>query len=190
MRQARTADPLAGVERVIVDGSNLAHALAARGRAPQPAAGVIAGLRAAFPAGVRVEVVFDGPGTPARAASNLFVSHAGRVPADRVIEEAVEAQLRADGPAGTWGILVVTDDRELRGIVQAKGARAAGTAWLASRLDRARGIAGPGPTPTASGGPKPGRAGGDGRSGHGGGGGPRPRSGTTIGHNRRPYQPD
>ncbi|HEY2917331.1 MAG TPA: hypothetical protein VGI98_08995 [Candidatus Limnocylindrales bacterium] len=131
-------------------------------------AGVVAGLRATFPSTVRVEVVFDGPGAPARAATNLFVAHAGKVAADRVIEGAVEAQLRADGPAGTWGILVVTDDRELRGLVQAKGARVAGTAWLAGRLDRAN----------AGVGPRPGQA-----------GGPRPAAGTSGGHNRRPRPP-
>lgn len=137
---------MAGVERVLVDGTNLAFALAGRGAAtPTPAAGVLASVRAAFPPAVRVELVFDGSGdvgiarsgTLARAAQNLFVEHSGRRSADRVIEHAVEAQLRADGPAGTWGTLVVTDDRELRGLVLGKGARVAGTAWLAGRLGRA-----------------------------------------------------
>jgi hypothetical protein len=179
-----TAEPLAGVERVLVDGSNLAHALAGRDAAgrsavPAPAAGVLAAVRATFPTSVRVELVFDGTGEVGitragrfgRAASNLFVEHAGRRAADRVIEDAVEAQLRADGPAGTWGILVVTDDRELRGIAQSKGARVGGTAWLVGRLDRAR--AGVGPAPTRG----PG-------AGHGSSGGRAP-SGSSIG-NRRP----
>ncbi|HYL40256.1 MAG TPA: hypothetical protein VET90_03010 [Candidatus Binatus sp.] len=163
---ARGADPLAGVERVIVDGSNLAHALGRDGDArlqaggrhrvpagPRPNVAVIAAVRAAFPADVRVEVVFDGmgsvgvgrPGRYTRAASNLWVEHAGRESADRVIEGAVTAQLAADGPAGTWGTLVVTDDRELRGLVQAKGARVAGTAWLAGRLARVEGGRRPAP---------------------------------------------
>lgn len=154
---ARGGDPLAGVERVLVDGSNLAYALGRatpRGdsatAAPRPNVAVIASVRAAFPPGVRVEVVFDGvgevgvgrPGRLARAAENLYVEHAGKQSADRVIERAVAAQLAADGPAGTWGILVVTDDRELRGLVQAKGARVAGTAWLGSRLARVGGATG------------------------------------------------
>jgi YacP-like NYN domain len=165
MRRA-SGDPLAGVERVLVDGSNLAHALnRSRAAGPPPIAGVVAALRATFPATVRVEVVFDGPGAPARAASNVFVAHAGKRSADRVIEEAVEAQLRADGPAGTWGVLVVTDDRELRGLVQARGARVAGTGWLAGRLDRARAGVGLGP---AAG---------------------RAPSGTSIGHRRPPRRP-
>jgi rRNA-processing protein FCF1 len=135
---------------------------------PLPQAGILASIRAAIPMTVRVELVFDGiddvglgrVGTSARAAQNLFVEHTGRRSADRALEAAVEAQLRADGPAGTWGILVVTDDRELRGLVQAKGARVAGTSWLASRLARA--------------------AAGVGAS--------RATSGTSIGH-RRPPRP-
>lgn len=169
--RGRGADPMAGVERVLVDGTNLAFALAGRAAAaPTPAAGVLASVRAAFPPAVRVELVFDGSGdvgiaragTFARAAQNLFVEHSGRRSADRVIEQAVEAQLRADGPAGTWGILVVTDDRELRGLVQGKGARVAGTAWLAGRLARA--VAGAGAAAA------------------------RP-SGTSIGHRRPPRPP-
>jgi hypothetical protein len=170
-------DPLAGVERVLVDGSNLAYALARAASAgvPRPNVAVIAAVRAAFPPGVRVEVVFDGtgdggaglarPGTLARAAANLYVEHSGRRSADRVIEEAVEAQLAADGPVATWGILVVTDDRELRGLVGAKGARVAGTAWLAGRLARVTGggSAGVGQTAVAPG-----------------------KSGTSIGHRRPP----
>ena len=169
MRRAG-ADPLAGVERVLVDGSNLAFALArGSGGGPRPSAAVIASVRAAFPASVRVELVFDGTGevglgragTFARAASNLYVEHSGRRSADRVIEGAVATQLAADGPAGTWGILVVTDDRELRGLVQARGARVAGTAWLAGRLARVAGA----------------------------GSGSGARSGTGIGHRRPPRPP-
>ena len=169
---------MTGVERVLIDGSNLAYALG-RGPggdagAPRPAAGVLASVRAAFPSTVRVELVFDGAGnvgiaragTSARAAENLFVEHSGRRSADRVIEATVESQLKADGPAGTWGILVITDDRELRGIVQAKGARVAGTAWLAGRLARAAAGVGPAGGPSAS----------------------RP-SGTSIGHRRPPRAP-
>jgi hypothetical protein len=158
-----TGDPLAGVERALIDASNLAYALARPGTGrrprthpstgqsggarpesrpeprpePRPMAGIVASIRAAFPPTVRVEVIFDGPGRPEKAAQNLFVEHSGRFSADRVIVERVEAQLRADGPAGTWGMLVVTDDRELRDLVQARGGRVAGTSWLAGRLARA-----------------------------------------------------
>jgi predicted RNA-binding protein with PIN domain len=178
---------MTGVERVLVDGSNLAHALGRTQATPRPAAGIIGAMRAAFPSGVRVEVVFDGigqaaigrggigrAGTPARAAENLFVQHAGQRTADRVIDEAVAAQLAADGPAGTWGILVVTDDRELRDFVQSKGARVAGTAWLAGRLSR-----------VAAGVGLPGRGGSGGASGAV----PGAKSGTSIGHRRPPRPP-
>ena len=158
---SRAGDPLAGIERVLIDGSNLAYALgrAGAGGGARPAAALVGPLRAAFPDAVRVELVFDGPGagTGARIATNLFVSYSGRRPADRVIEEAVAAQLTADGPAGTWGILVVSDDRELRDLVRAKGARVAGTGWLATRLDRSLGPGSighrraPRPGPTRSG---------------------------------------
>lgn len=168
------SDPFAGVERVLVDGSNLAYALGrdSASAAPRPNVAVIAAVRASFPPGVRVEVVFDGTGAIgtgragrlSRAASNLFVEHSGRLSADRVIEGAVASQLAADGPAGTWGILVITDDRELRGLVQAKGARVAGTTWLAARLARVG-------------------------SGGGGAGGTGGRSGTSFGNRRPPRTP-
>jgi hypothetical protein len=140
---ATSGDPLAGVERVFIDGNNLLYALARGGRgpaAPAPAGAVIGRLRAAFPPSVVVDLVFDGRptgGVTGRLATGLRVSYSGRETADRVIDEGVAAQLAADGPAGTWGILVVSDDRGLRESVGAKGARTAGTAWLAGRIGRA-----------------------------------------------------
>jgi hypothetical protein len=184
---SRTAagDPLAGVERVFIDGSNLLYALArgSRGADPAPAGAVIGRLRAAFPPSVAVDLVFDGPpsgGVTGRLATGLRVSYTGRVSADRRIDEGVAAQLAADGPAGTWGILVVTDDRGLREAVTAKGARTAGTAWLAGRIGRAveerpRTAAGPG--------------GGVGGGRRGVPPAPLPKAGTTIGHRRPPRRP-
>ncbi|MBA3877038.1 MAG: hypothetical protein C0498_08905 [Anaerolinea sp.] len=180
-----SGDPLAGVERVYIDGSNLLHALArwsARpGSEPAPAGAIIGRLRAAFPPSVAVDLIFDGPpsgGIKGRLATGLRVSYSGRISADRVIDEGVAAQFVADGPAGTWGILVVTDDRGLRDAVGSKGARTAGTAWLAGRIGRAV-LDLPGP-----------RVG----PGSGGGGGVRragtgvslPKAGTTFGHRRPP----
>jgi len=148
---ALTGDPLAGVERVFIDGSNLVHALArgralARGSAPEPPSAIVARLRAAFPAAVIVDLVFDGPaagGIAGRLATGLRVAYSGRRSADQVIDDGIAAQLAADGPAGTWGILVVTDDRGLRDAVRSKGARTAGTAWLAGRIGRLAGPVGP-----------------------------------------------
>ena len=40
-----------------------------------------------------------------------------------------------DGADGTAGLLVVTDDRDLRHGARLRGARTAGSAWLLGRLD-------------------------------------------------------
>ena len=189
---AKTADILAGVERAFIDGSNLLFALgrgggegrpgAATGDVPAPAGAVIGLLRAAFPPGVIVDLVFDGPargGITGRLATGLRVSYSGRRTADSLIDEGVEAQLAADGPAGTWGVLVVTDDRGLRDLVRAKGARVASTGWLSGRIGRVVED-----RPGRPGSPAPGRAGGRGTPAA-----PRPKAGTTIGHRRPPRAP-
>jgi len=184
----RSTDPLAGVERVFIDGSNLLYALA-RGRAGgqlDPSGAVIGRLRAAFPPSVVVELVFDGSaagGIRGRLATGVRVAYSGRRTADELIDEGVAVQLAADGPAATWGILVVTDDRGLRGLIQAKGARVAGTAWLAGRIGRIgedrSGVAGRG-TNAAQGQ----------RFGREGPAVPLPKAGTTIGHRRPPRSRD
>lgn len=202
---ALTGDPLAGVERVFIDGSNLVHALArgralARGSAPEPPSAIVARLRAAFPPAVIVDLVFDGPaagGIAGRLATGLRVAYSGRRSADQVIDDGIAAQLAADGPAGTWGILVVTDDRGLRDAVRSKGARTAGTAWLAGRIGRLAGPVGPreveapghGPCGPGRGPGKPGRGPGRGRgprAARPGAGLPLPKAGTTFGHRRPP----
>jgi hypothetical protein len=132
-------DPLVGIDRLLVDGSNLLPALSRRGGAV-PQAALIGRLRAAIPASVGIELVFDGPPTPGirgeRIAAGLIVRHGGRRSADDVLIGLVDGARAAVGGAGTAGLLVVTDDRELRGAVAARGARTAGTGWLLSRLDR------------------------------------------------------
>lgn len=181
-------DPLAGVERTVIDGTNLLHALArgARGPIPAPPAAIIARLRAAFPSSVTVDLVFDGPaagGPTGRLASGIRVTYSGRLSADRVIDDGVAAQLAADGPASTWKILVVSDDRGLREAVAAKGARTAGSAWLAGRL--ARSATAPPRWNVDAGAGRPGSAAAGPRQ-RGFPGPPAPRAGTTIGHRRRP----
>ena len=184
-------DPLAGVERVFIDGNNLLYALSrgSRGQSaggspdggpPMPTGAVIGRLRAAFPASVIVDLVFDGRptgGVTGRLATGLRVSYSGRETADRIIDEGVAAQLAADGPAATWGILVVSDDRGLRDAVGAKGARTAGTAWLAGRIGHAVVS-----RPNAAGASRP-------RRGQGGPASPLPKAGTTFGHRRPPRPP-
>ena len=210
---ATSTDPMAGVERVFIDGSNLLFALgrgpergpqrergaASGGAPPMPAGAVIGRLRAAFPPAVSVELVFDGRatgGVAGRLATGLRVSYSGRETADRLIDEGVLAQLNADGPAGTWGILVVTDDRGLRNLVVSKGARVAGTAWLARRIGHAsedRPIRPGGGGRGNAGGPRPGTRGatnGDRPRGRGGPSIPGPKAGTTLGHRRPPRPPE
>jgi hypothetical protein len=192
---APSGDPFAGVERVFIDGSNLLHALArgggfgrsgggggsggGAGSQPAPAGAVIGRLRAAFPPSVIVDLVFDGPpvgGIKGRLATGLRVAYSGRFTADKIIADGVAAQLADGGPAGTWGILVITDDRMLREAVATKGARTAGTAWLAGRIGRL------GPDGPAAAGASSSR-----RSA-----GPPialPKAGTTIGHRRPPRTP-
>jgi hypothetical protein len=184
---AASSDPFAGVERVYVDGSNLLHALARDSRSgePGPAGAVIGRLRAAFPAEVLVDLVFDGPpsgGVTGRLATGLRVSYSGRISADRVIDDGVAAQLAADGPGGTWGILVVTDDRGLQATVRAKGARTASTAWLAGRIGR---LAVDRPQP-GDGARAAGRDPGSRSRRREAPGTPLPKAGTAFGHRRPP----
>jgi hypothetical protein len=137
----QSRDPLAGTDRLLVDGSNLLHALDRR-TGPAPQAALIGRLRAAIPPSIGVELVFDG--APAaglrgeRIASGLIVRHAGRQSADEVLLGLVDQARAAVGPAGAAGLLIVSDDRDLRASLHAKGARTAGTAWLLGRLDRPR----------------------------------------------------
>ncbi len=144
-------DPLAGVQRLFVDGTNLLYALArARGTspsagtadprrspsdagAPPPAPATLIGrLRAVVPPEVSVVLVFDGPperglGT-SRLASGLTVRFAGRESADRLLERLVAA-----APAGA---VVVTDDRELATSIRRLGATTLDNGWLARQLAR------------------------------------------------------
>jgi hypothetical protein len=127
----RPSDPLAGATRLLVDGTNLLHALA-EGGARLPAAALIGRIRALVPPGVAVTIVLDGAPAPGavdrRVASGVEVRHSGRRPADDVIRE-----LAAADPEG---VLVVTDDGALAGALRALGARTAGTAWIAGRFGR------------------------------------------------------
>jgi hypothetical protein len=137
-------DPLSGTDRLIVDGSNLLHALA-RQRGPAPQAALIGRLRAAIPAPIGVELVFDGAPEAGlrgeRIATGLILRHAGRRSADEVIVGLVDQARAAAGVGAAAGLLIVTDDRDLRISLQAKGARTAGTPWLLGRLDRPKLVA-------------------------------------------------
>ncbi len=129
----RSTDPLIGATRLLVDGTNLLHALGRDGR-PLGATAVTGRLRGLVPAGVAITVVLDGAPAPGaaerRVAAGLDVRYAGRRSGDALL-----AEIAASRPEGA---LVVTDDRELAAAIRALGARTAGTTWLADRLARQR----------------------------------------------------
>src|SRR5262245_15680362 len=137
---ANRANPLEGVERMLVDGTNLLHALRrgtpGGGPSPAPPAALIGRLRGVIEMPVRIGIMFDGPTEHGlgrdRIAAGVTVRYSGRVTADqalgRLVTEAVE-------PAA---ILVITDDIDLRHDLTRRGAKTAGSRWLIGRLDRAR----------------------------------------------------
>jgi len=138
-------DPLAGTDRLLVDGSNLLHAWR-RGPEALPAAALIGRLRGAVPPQIGIELVLDGPPDRgmhnARVASGLIVRYSGRRTADEVlvalVDEAAAAGHTASRRAILDNILVVSDDRDLRHALQQRGVRTAGAQWLIGRLQRER----------------------------------------------------
>jgi hypothetical protein len=128
---------LEGVQRLVVDGTNVLHALR-RSTTPLPAAALIGRLRAIVPPDVSVILVLDGSpehGMASRhVASGVEIRYAGRFTADEVIARLVEYEFAASSP----GTLVVTDDIELTGIVRRSGGRTTRNGWLLDRLDRQR----------------------------------------------------
>ena len=134
-------DPLAATRRLVVDGTNLLHAMRRSAGAAPPAA-LIGRLRAVVPGDIAIELVFDGPAEPGlrgeRIAAGTQVRYGGARSADAVILALIDDARRADGPASTAGLLVVTDDRDLRHGARVRGARTAGSAWLLGRLASGR----------------------------------------------------
>ena len=134
-------DPLAATRRLLIDGSNLLHALSRTSGAAPPAA-LIGRLRGAVPAAVAIELVFDGPPERGlrneRIASGLTVRYSGPRTGDAVIIGLIDDVRLLDGADGTATLLVVTDDRDLRHGSRLRGARTAGSAWLLGRLDARR----------------------------------------------------
>jgi hypothetical protein len=138
---APARDPLIGVERLLLDGNNLLHAISA-GPAAAPQAALIGRLRAVIPADVRIEIVFDGPpdkglhGT--RLAHGLTVRHAGRLTADAMLLRLVMEATGGIASSPTPALLVVTDDGRLAQDLRTRGAATLGTSWIVRRLARPR----------------------------------------------------
>ena len=134
-------DPLAATRRLLIDGTNLLHALSRTATAAPPAA-LIGRLRGVIPASVTIELVFDGPAERGlrneRIAAGVVVRYSGGRTADAVILTMIEDVRLLDGADGTATLLVVTDDRDLRHGSRLRGARTAGSAWLLGRLDAGR----------------------------------------------------
>ncbi len=99
-----------------------------------PPAALIGRVRAAIPASVSIEVVLDGPPDPGmrgeRVAAGTIVRHSGSRTADSLLLRLVNEARTVAGPHGADNLLVVTDDRDLRVALTARGARTARTAWL------------------------------------------------------------
>jgi hypothetical protein len=134
-------DPLAATQRLLIDGTNLLHSLS-RTTAGAPPATLIGRLRAIIPAGIAIELVFDGPAERGlrgeRIASGLTVRYSGGRTADAVILGLIDDVRLIDGAEGSGTLLVVTDDRDLKHGSRMRGARTAGSAWLFGRLDAGR----------------------------------------------------
>ena len=154
-------DPLAATQRLLVDGTNLLFSLS-RGGGAAPAAALIGRLRAIIPAHVTIELIFDGPPERGlrneRIAAGTVVRYGGARSADAVILTIVDDVRMLDGADGTAGLLIVTDDRDLKYGARMRGARTAGSAWLLGRLGSGR-LASP-----SIGNPRPPRRAGDGSS--------------------------
>ena len=129
--------PLDGTDRLVVDGTNLLYRLGS-GTAAPPAA-IIGRLRAAIPAAITIDLVFDGigHGIKGRVAQQMFVRYAGRHTADDMILDltASAAEAAGGGPAASDGLLVITNDRDLRARLEMRGVRSMPIVWLTNRLD-------------------------------------------------------
>jgi len=140
-RPVSRRNPLEGTTQLLVDGTNLLHALTrGSGRDRQPPAAVIGRLRGAIPPEAKIVLVFDGQAERGvrgeRIAGGLTVQYGGRYSADTILVTLVEdAALMGEDAAH---LLVVTDDRALGEAIRKRGARTAGTSWLIGRMDRPR----------------------------------------------------
>jgi hypothetical protein len=128
---------LDGINRMVVDGTNMLFALR-RSAEPLPPAALIGRLRAMVPPGVAITVVLDGSpehGLVARqVASGVEIRYSGRSTADELIAHLVAEKYRPD----VAGTLVVTDDIELSQTVKRSGGRTVRNGWLVRRLERQR----------------------------------------------------
>jgi hypothetical protein len=138
--------PLEGVDRVIVDGTNLLYRLGASAGGPAPASAIVGRMRGAIPVTVAIDLVFDGVGhgVYGRLAQNMYVRYSGKRSGDDTILDLV-SEAAMHGAVAADKVLVVSNDRPLRDKAMAKGARSIPLQWLIERLDvRLPAASGPG----------------------------------------------
>ena len=138
--------PFDGIDRLIVDGTNMLYRLGS-GHAAPPAA-LVGRLRATIPPTITIDLVFDGigHGVKGRVAQQMFVRYSGRHTADEAILDLTAAAGEAAGgtPEAYAPMLVVTNDRDLRERLESRGVRTRPTQWLLNRMDMPR-LASPAP---------------------------------------------
>jgi len=134
--------PLDGTERLVIDGTNLLYRLGSVPGSAAPPAAIIGRLRAAIPAAISIDLVFDGigHGVKGRVAQAMVVRYAGRHSADEMILDLTAGDPNASGggPAASDRVLVVTNDRDLRARLQVRGVRSMPLVWLTNCLDMPR----------------------------------------------------
>jgi len=131
--------PFDNTDRLIIDGTNLLYKMGSGPGTAAPPAAIVGRIRGIVPGDIAIDLVFDGQGhgVYGRLAQKMLVRYSGRRTADDVILDlASEGAMEAGGgPAAGGRVLVVTDDRDLRIRLTAKGARTAALGWLLGRLD-------------------------------------------------------
>ncbi len=136
MPEAPRRPPLDGIERVIVDGTNLLYRLGASAGGPAPASAIVGRMRGAIPATVAIDLVFDGSGQGVygRLAQNMYVRYSGKRSGDDTILDLV-SEAAMHGALAASKVLVVSNDRPLRDRAMSKGARSITLQWLIDRLN-------------------------------------------------------
>lgn len=136
MPAAPRRPPLEGIERVIVDGTNLLYRLGASAGGPAPASAIVGRMRGAIPVTMAIDLVFDGVGhgVYGRLAQNMYVRYSGKRSADDTILDLV-SEAAMHGAAAAAKVLVVSNDRPLRDKAMAKGAQSIQLQWLIERLN-------------------------------------------------------
>ena len=160
MPTSPSRDPLAATTRLLVDGTNLLHAMSKTPAAAPPAA-LIGRLRGIIPAATTIELVFDGPPERGlrneRIAAGVVVRYSGGRTADAVILTIIDDVRLLDGADGSAALLVVTDDRDLRhgSHCAAPGRRGRrGCSGGSNRAARSPSVGNPRPAPSRTGTPR------------------------------------